>query len=94
MVCTERAETAAASRGTSHVSAVLTLLPWIVKKHAVKKLVTQNCMRPAVSLLESGEQRYIKAVIINNNSFTVMHIDTTKRKQLNQSAGGLLHGPE
>ena len=52
MVCTERAETAAVSRGTSHVSAVSTTLGWIFKT----ALVTQvESHARAVSLLESGE---------------------------------------
>ena len=47
MVYTERAETAAVSCGISHVSAVSTPLRWIFK---------------TVSLVESGEQRYVKAI--------------------------------
>ena len=51
MVYTERAETAAVSCGTSHVSAVSTPLRWIFKK-----LVTRVESRAsAVNLLESGE---------------------------------------
>ena len=63
MVYTERAETAAVSRGTSHVSAVSTSLPWIFKKTRYKKLVTHvESHASEVSLLESGEQSYIKAI--------------------------------
>ena len=61
MVCTERAETAAVSRGTSHVSAVRTPLGWIFKNARVTQ---EESHARAVSLLESGEQRYIK--VINN----------------------------
>ena len=66
MVYTERAETAAISRGTSHASAVSTPLQWIFKNMRYKKLFTHvESHASATSLLESGEQRYIKA--INNN---------------------------
>ena len=55
--------------GTSHASAVSTPLRWIYpppKKTRYKKLFTHvESHASAVSLLESGEQRYIKA--INNN---------------------------
>ena len=63
MVYTERAETAAVSCGTSHVSAVSTPLRWIFKKRAIKKLVTRvESHASALSLLENGEQRCIKAI--------------------------------
>ena len=56
MVYTERAETAAVSCGTSHVSAVSTQLRWIFKKTRYKKAVTHaETHASAVSLLESGE---------------------------------------
>ena len=38
MVYTERAETAAVSCGTSHVSTVSTPPRWVLKKHAIKSL--------------------------------------------------------
>ena len=61
--CTEMA---AVSCGTSHASAVSTPLRWIFKKRAIKKLFTHvESHASAVNLLNSGEQRYIKA--INNN---------------------------
>ena len=63
MVYTERAEMAAVSCGTSHASAVSTPLRWIFKKRAIKKLFTHvESHASAVSLLNSGEQRYIKAI--------------------------------
>ena len=69
MVYTERTETAAVSRGTSHASAVSTPLWWIFKKTRCKKLFTHvESHASAVSLLESGEQRYIKAINNNNNN--------------------------
>ena len=55
MVYTEGAETAVVSCGTSHASAVSTPLRWILNKSVESH---------AVSLLKSGEQRYIKAIII------------------------------
>ena len=55
MVYTEHAETAAVSRGTSHVSAVSTPPQWIRKKR-YKKLVTDvELEASSVSLLESGQ---------------------------------------
>ena len=67
MVCTERAETAGVSRGTSHVSALSTPLRWIFKKTRYKKLITHvESHASAVSLFESGEQRYITAINENN----------------------------
>ena len=70
MMYTERAETAAVSCGISHVSSVRTPLRWILKQkqntHS-KNLVTHvEPHASAVSLLESGDYRYIKA--INNNN--------------------------
>ena len=56
MVYTERAETASVSRGTSHFGGY--------SKTRYKKLVTHvESHASAVSLLESGEQRFIKAII-------------------------------
>ena len=68
MVCRERSETAAVSRGTSHVkpnSAVSTLLGWIFKTRLKKKKrkkrkgyspsFRMTFDKRAVSLLESGE---------------------------------------
>ena len=63
---TERAETASVSCGTSHVFAVSTPLRWIFKNEL-------ESHASALSLLESGEWRYIKAIIviiINNNTNT------------------------
>ena len=58
------AETAAVSCGTSHDSAVSTPLRWIFKKRAIKLVTHAEPHASAVSLLESGEQHYIKAIII------------------------------
>ena len=64
MVYTERAEMAAVSCGTSHASAVSAPLRY--SKTRYKKLVTHIELHASdVSLLESGEQRNIKA--LNNN---------------------------
>ena len=59
---TERAEMAAVSRGTGHVSAVSTPLRWIFKnvlkkkrKKEEKKVTLVETHASAVSLLESGE---------------------------------------
>ena len=61
MVYTERAETAAVSCGTSHVSAVRVYHFGGQSKTRYKKLVTHaESQASAVSLLESGEQRGIK----------------------------------
>ena len=66
MVYTERAEMAAVSCGTSHASAVSTPLRGY-SKMCNKKLFTHvESHASAVSLLESGEQRYIKAINDNN----------------------------
>ena len=73
VVYTESAETAAVSCGTSHATteqrcAYTTLVDI---KNAYKKLITHlESYVSAVSLLESGEQRYVNAIIIiiNNNN--------------------------
>ena len=55
MVYTERAETAAVSRGTGHVSAISTPLDGYSKTR-YKKIVTHvESHASALSLLESGE---------------------------------------
>ena len=65
MAFTERAETAAVSCGTSHASAVSIILSlrWIFQ-NALSK-ASHSCrlesQARAVSLLESGEQRYYKS---------------------------------
>ena len=83
MVYTERAEMAAVSSGTSHVRTQhrcshTTWVYCIPAKRAVKKRQTfihleshmmQLTLKSAVSLLQSREYRYIKA--INNNSWIV-----------------------
>ena len=65
MVYTERADMAAVSCGTCHASALSAPLRWMFKnalKEQEKKLLTHvESHASAVSLLESGEQRYIKA---------------------------------
>ena len=72
MVYTERAEMAAVSRGTSHV-AIKQRCKYVhhfggFSKMRYKKLVTHvESHASAVSLLESGEQRYIKAINTNDN---------------------------
>ena len=56
MLYTERAKMAAVSCGTSHASAVSTLLWWTGSKMHYKKLFTHvESHASAVSLLESGE---------------------------------------
>ena len=66
MVYTERAKMAAVSCVTSHASAVVHKFGEY-KKPRYKKLFTHvESHASAVSLLNSGEQRYIKA--INNNT--------------------------
>ena len=60
MVYTERTETAAVSRGTSHASAVSTQLRWRLKNALLKAIIHVDSHASAVSLLESGEQRNIK----------------------------------
>ena len=71
------AEMATVSCGTSNASAVSTPLRWIFegeKKREKKKLVTHiELHASAMSLLESGEQRYIKA-INNNNNNNLLHV--------------------
>ena len=65
MVYTERAETAAVSYGTSHVSAVNTPPRWIFNKTRHEKLFTlAEPHASGVRLLEIGKYRYIK--MINN----------------------------
>ena len=70
MVYAERAEMAAVLRGTSHVTIkqrckYTTSVD--IQKRAIKNLVTHaESHASAVSLLDSGEQRYIKP--INNNN--------------------------
>ena len=70
MVYTERAETAAVSRGINHASAVSTYTTSEdVQKRAIKKLFTHaESHASATSLLESGVVRYIKAINNNNGS--------------------------
>ena len=68
MVYTERAEMAAVSCGTSHASAVVLHHFGGYSKTRYKKLFTHvESHASAVSLLESGEQRYIKAINTNDN---------------------------
>ena len=62
MVYTERAVTAAVSCGTSHASAVSTPLRWTVKTHYEILFTHVESHTKAVSLHESGEQRYIKTI--------------------------------
>ena len=67
MVYTERAEAAAVSRGTSKCQRCKHTTSVDIQKHAMKKLVTHaESPTSAVSLLESGEQRYIKAINDSN----------------------------
>ena len=62
MVYTERAEMAADSCGTSHASTVIHHFGGY-SKMCYKKLFTHvESHASAVRLLESGEQRYIKAI--------------------------------
>ena len=64
MVYTERAEMAAVSCGTSRCKYTTSV---DIQKRAIKKLFTHvESHASGVSLLESGELRYIKA--INNNN--------------------------
>ena len=60
MVDTERAKMAAVSCGISHVSAVSTPLRWILKTRHKKLVTLVESYASAVSLLESGEERYKK----------------------------------
>ena len=63
MMYTEPAEMAGVSCGTSHASTVSTPPRWILNKRAIKKLFTHvESHAGAVSLLEIGEQRCIKAI--------------------------------
>ena len=78
MVYTERAEMAAVSCGTSHASDVSTPLRWIFhkKRKEIKKLFTHvESHVSAMSLLESGEKRYIK--VINNSSILPRSLSVT-----------------
>ena len=65
MVYTERAETAAASRGISHTIAVSTPLPWIFIK-AYKKLVT-HVDRITCEGSESARERRIALYKIDHH---------------------------
>ena len=75
VVYTERPETAAVSCGASHASAASsTPLGWIFiylkkkKKNLYKKLfIYVESHASALSLLESGEERYTEAINNNNN---------------------------
>ena len=67
---TERAEMAAVSCGTSHTSAVVHHFGGYSKTRDKKLFTHVESHASTVSLLNSGEQRYIKA--INNNSPTVV----------------------
>ena len=76
MVYTESAETAAISCGTSHATTEqrCTHTTSVDIKIRVKKLINHlESHVNAVSLLESGEQRYTNAIIssINNNNNSV-----------------------
>ena len=70
MVYTECAKAAAVSCGTSHASAVSTPFRWIFFfLMRYKKLFTHvESHMSAVSLLESGEEHHIKAIIIIMNN--------------------------
>ena len=74
-VYTERAETAAVSCVSSHASAVSTPLRWIFKTALWK--ASHSCRKQnasAGSLLESGEERYIKAIIISHQPAVVQEL--------------------
>ena len=89
MVYTERAEMAAVSCGTSHASAVSTPLRWIFEKRAIKKLFTHvESHASAVSLLESGVQRYIKAINNNNNCIDYIVLYYSVEEEEEEEAGG------
>ena len=68
MMYTEPAEMAGVSCGTSHASTVSTPPRWILNKRAIKKKKKKKLFThveshaSTVSLLESGEQRCIKAI--------------------------------
>ena len=62
MVYTERAEMAAVSCGTSHASAVVHHFGEYSKTRDKKQVTFVELQASAVSLLESGEKRYIKAI--------------------------------
>ena len=66
MVYTEGAETAAVSRGTSHLTSKQesTSLKWLFKTRYKKRHSFRiACDKSAVSLLERGEQRYMKTIL-------------------------------
>ena len=87
MVDTERAETAAVSRGASRVTTkqrcISTPLGWILKKRAKNNnhSLKIKCDKSAVSLLESRVQHCIKATN-NNNNHTHTHTHTHTRDSL------------
>ena len=57
MVCTEGAEMAAVSCGTSHVSAVSTPLRWIFEKHAIKSCsLSESAREWSIALYKSDQQ--------------------------------------
>ena len=91
MAYKERAETTAASCGTSYVSAVSTPLWWIFKNALSKAIIVTHVKSHAsvVSLLDSGEQRYIKAT--NNNNILMQTL--TSRQVSNEALPGR-HGEE
>jgi len=73
MMYTERAETAAVLRGTSRVTAKqhCQYTTWVDIHNAPEKASHSfriACDKSAVSLLESGEQHHIKAIIIISSS--------------------------
>ena len=63
-VYTERAETAAVSCGTSHAGAVSAQLRWIFITRYKKLFTHAESHSGSGSLLESREQRYMKAIIL------------------------------
>ena len=66
MVCTERAETAAVSRGTSHVTTKLRCKYTTSVDIQNSDSFHITCDKSAVNLLESGEQCYnVKAIMIS-----------------------------
>ena len=82
MVYTERAETAAVSRGTSHVSAVRKR-----KKRKEKKVVTHaESQASAGSLLESGEEAQYKSYQQQLQCFTLFLIQSVENVRLKAGA--------
>ena len=74
MMYTEGAETVAVSRGTSHVTTKqhCKCTTWVdIKKSALSKVSHTLRIPCAVSMLNSGEQRYIKT--INNDNHLSFH---------------------